>query len=76
MRGDTSPRVISSASEKSFSFAIKRCMRVNGNGKPVFSEQWGEKNTVFHVNGSAELVGKDCNKDPSAALGMTIREEG
>ena len=29
--------VISSASEKSFSFAEKRCMRVNGNGKPVYA---------------------------------------
>ena len=26
--------VISSASEKSFPFAVNRCMRVNGNGKP------------------------------------------
>ena len=30
----SSPCVISSASEKSFSFAVKRCMCVNENGKP------------------------------------------
>ena len=36
MRGAPLPCVISSVSEKSFSFAVKRCMRVNGNGKPDF----------------------------------------
>ena len=33
-RGAIRLRVISSESEKSFSFAVKRCMCVNGNGKP------------------------------------------
>ena len=47
--------VISSASEKSFSFAVKQCMRVNKNGKPDIPRMW---DTVFHVNGSAELVRK------------------
>ena len=47
--------VISSESEKSFSFAVKRCMRVNGNGKPDTPRMW---DTVFHANGSAELVRK------------------
>ena len=51
MRGDTSPRVISSASEKSFSFAVKRCMRVNKNGKPDTPRMW---DTVFHANGLAQ----------------------
>ena len=37
----SSPCVISSDSEKSFSLAVKRCMRVNGNGKPVFPVHWG-----------------------------------
>ena len=44
-------------------------MRVNKNGKPDAPRMW---DTVVHANGSAELVGKDCNKDPSATLGMTI----
>ena len=44
---------ISSASEKSFSFAVRRCMRVNGNGKPDTPRMWDK---VFHANGSAELV--------------------
>ena len=47
--------VISSASEKSFSFAVRRCMRVNGNGKPDTPRMW---DTVLHANGSAELVRK------------------
>ena len=47
--------VISSASEKSFSFAVRRCMRVNGNGKPDTLRMW---DTVLHANGSAELVRK------------------
>ena len=47
--------VISSASEKSFSFAVRPCMRVNGNGKPDTPRMW---DTVLHANGSAELVRK------------------
>ena len=47
--------VISSASEKSFSFAVRWCMRVNGNGKPDTPRMW---DTVLHANGSAELVRK------------------
>ena len=47
--------VISSESEKSFSFAVKRCMRANESGKPVFPRI---ASTVFHTNGSAELVRK------------------
>ena len=43
--------VISSASEKSFSFAVKRCMRVNGNGKPGAPRMW---DTVFHANRLAQ----------------------
>ena len=55
MRGDLLPHVISSASEKSFPFAVNRCMRVNGNGKPDTPRMW---DTVFHVRGIAELVRK------------------
>ena len=56
MREYRFPRtVISSEREKSFSFAVKKCMRVNKNGKPDIPRMW---DTVFHVNGSAELVRK------------------
>ena len=49
MRAYRFPRtVISSASEKSFSFAVKQCMRVNQNGKPDTPRML---DTVFHVNG-------------------------
>ena len=47
--------IISSESEKSFSFAVKRCMRANESGKPVFPRI---ASMVFHANGSAELVRK------------------
>ena len=47
--------VISSESEKSFSFAVKRCMRVNGNGKPDTPRIW---DTVFHANGLAQVSRK------------------
>ena len=50
-----SPRVISSESEKSFSFTVKCCMRANESGKPDMPRIW---DTVFHANGSAELVRK------------------
>ena len=55
MRVAPTPRVISSVSEKSFSFAVKQCMRVNRNGKPDTSRMW---DTVFRVRGIAELVRK------------------
>ena len=71
MRGDLLPHVISSASEKSFPFAVKRCMRVNGS-------------LILHEGGIRCFMQTDeqreqqsrSNKDPSATLGMTIREEG
>ena len=66
--------VISSVSEKSFSFAVKRCMRVNGNGKTVFSEHWGIR--CFMQTDEHREQDSRSNKDPSTALGMTIREEG
>jgi hypothetical protein len=56
MRGDLLPHVISSASEKSFPFAVNRCMRVNGNGKPIFSVHGGD--TVLHADGSAKVSRK------------------
>ena len=62
--------VISSASEKSFSFAVKQCMRVNKNGKPDIPSMW---DTVFHVNGSAELVRKRIATKIVGSLPMTIR---
>ena len=74
MRVDPAPRVISSASEKSFSLALKRCMRVNGNGKPVFPVHWGIR--CFMQMDQRRDQESGSNKDPSAALGMTIREEG
>ena len=55
MRVAPTPRVISSVSEKSFSFAVKQRMRVNRNGKPDTPRMW---DTVLHANGSAELVRK------------------
>ena len=55
MRGYSLPRVISSESEKSFSFTVKCCMRANESGKPDMPRMW---DTVFHANGSAELVRK------------------
>ena len=55
MRGDLLPRVISSASEKSFSLAEKQCMRVNKNGKLDIPRMW---DTVFHVNGLADVLRK------------------
>ena len=59
--------VISSVSEKSFLFAVKRCMRVNGNGKPDTPRMW---DTVFHADGSAELVRKRiATKCPRLCLG-------
>ena len=47
--------VISSASEKSFSFAVKQCMRVNKNGKPDIPRMW---DAVLHVNGLAKVSRK------------------
>ena len=55
MRGDSPQCVISSESEKSFSFTVKCCMRANESGKPDMPRMW---NTVFYANGSAELVRK------------------
>ena len=55
MRGDYPPCVISSESEKSFLLTVKCCMRANESGKPDMPRMW---DTVFHVNGSAELVRK------------------
>ena len=40
--------VISSESEKSFSFTVKQCMHANESGKPVFPRI---ESTVFHANG-------------------------
>ena len=42
-------------SEKSFSLAVKQCMRVNKNGKPDIPRMW---DTVFHVNGLAYVSRK------------------
>ena len=66
--------VISSASEKSFSFAVKRCMRVNKNGKPDAPSIGGIR--CFMQTDEQREQQSRSNKDPSAALGMTIREEG
>ena len=55
MRGYPLPRLISSASEKTISFTVKCCMRANESGKPDMPRMW---DTVFHANGSAELVRK------------------
>ena len=66
--------VISSASEKSFSFAVKRCMRVNKNGKPDAPSIGGIR--CFMQTDEQREQQSRSNKDPSATLGMTIREEG
>ena len=55
MRVVPTPRVISSVSEKSFSFAVKQCMRVNRNGKPDTPRMW---DTVSHARGIAQRIVK------------------
>ena len=56
MREYRFPRtVISSESEKSFSLAVKQCMRVNQNGKPDTPRI---RDTVFHGNGLAYVSRK------------------
>ena len=47
--------VISSGARNPFRLRQTVHMRVNGNGKPVFHALW---DTVFHADGSAELVRK------------------
>ena len=49
-------------------------MHVNGNGKPVFPVHWGIRCFMQAYQQREQQSGS--NKDPSAALGMTIREEG
>ena len=50
MRVASTPRVISSVSEKSFSFAVKQCMRVNRNGKPDTPRMWDvEQRVCFRI---------------------------
>ena len=48
--------VISSASEKSFSFAVKTVYACERKREACFSRALGD--TVFHADGSAELVRK------------------
>ena len=73
MREYRFPRtVISSVSEKSFSFAVKQCMRVNKNGKPDIPRMWEYGVSCKRISRAGEE--EDCNKDPSAALGMTMRK--
>ena len=61
------PRVISSVSEKSFSFAVKQCMRVNRNGKPDTPRMW---DTVSHARGIAQRIVKAAaTKIPRLRLG-------
>ena len=47
--------VISSASEKSFSLTVKRCMRTNENGKPVSPRI---SDAVFHARGIEQRIVK------------------
>ena len=70
--------VISSVSEKSFSFAVKQCMRVNQNGKPDTPRIW---DTVFHVNGLAYVSRKrqqqrslGCARDDDTRGGIVLRK--
>ena len=80
MRGDPLLRVISSESEKSFSLAVKQCMRVNQNGKPDTPRIW---DTVFHVNGLAYVSRKrqqqrslGCARDDDTRGGIASPRRG
>ena len=62
--------VISSASEKSFSFALKWCMRANGS---LILHECGIR--CFMQTDEQREQQSRSNKDPSAALGMTVLGE-
>ena len=67
MRGDLLPRVISSESEKSFSFALKKKRESIGKRETRYSIRF--EITAFHSGRKKRTVNE---KAPSAAFGRAI----